>query len=177
MKNYERINNLVVSCQNGCKKSLESLIDALSPLIKAKCKHYFGYVDEDLYSDGILRLIELINDFDFEKNTRFLGYIEYMISCFYWDKKRRQLKESSKEIIVDEYIEHIYEEDFSIIDIQDIFSILSDKEKYIIIENVLNKDTLVNISKDLNISYKYAKLLKSRAIRKLHTLFSKSTVL
>ncbi|OPJ55302.1 sigma-70 family RNA polymerase sigma factor [Alkalithermobacter paradoxus] len=172
MCTYEEINNLVKLSNKGCKTSLESLITTLKPLIISKCKHYFGYVNEDLYSDGILRSIELIKNFDFEKNTKFLGYMEYMLSCFYWDKKRKLLKESENEMLIDDSIEHSYEEDYSFIDIEECLSMLNDKERYIITQHILNGDTLVNISKNLNISYKYTKSLKSKAIKKLNIFFS-----
>ena len=42
---------------------LRQLLAYITPLIKKKIRHYFGYVDEDLLQLGYVRTIELIDNY------------------------------------------------------------------------------------------------------------------
>ncbi|WP_099190143.1 sigma-70 family RNA polymerase sigma factor [Tepidibacter mesophilus] len=173
MNAYEEINELVKMSQQGDTDSLEKLLDILKPLLISKCKHYFGYISEDLYQNGVIKSIELINSFDFKKNTKFLGYMKFMISCFYWDQKKDEL--NSKEVSVDfngNQIKEVYVEDFSSIETIEALSILNATEIKVIEKNLIQGHTLLEISKDMDISYSWVKRVKSQAVKKLEKYYS-----
>ncbi|CAH2215058.1 sigma-70 family RNA polymerase sigma factor [Tepidibacter aestuarii] len=173
MNAYEEINELVKKSQNGDKDSLEKLLDTLKPLLISKCKHYFGYINEDLYQNGVIKSIELIQNFDFKKNTKFLGYMKFMISCFYWDQKKDEL--NSKEVSVnfdDNQSKDVYIEDFSNIETIEALSILNATEIKIVEKNLIQGHTLLEISKEMGISYSWVKRVKSQSVKKLEKYYS-----
>ena len=168
MNTYEEINELVRMSQEGDKDSLEKLLDILNPLLISKCKHYFGYISEDLYQNGVIKSIELINNFDFKKNTKFLGYMKFMISCFYWDQKKDEL--NSKEVSVDfndNQSKEVYVEDFSNIETLEALSILNATELKVIDKNLIQGHTLSEIAKQMDISCSWVKQVKAKAVKKL----------
>ncbi len=68
-----------------------TLIQMLEPLVKNRCRHYFGVCDEDMLQLGNIRLVELIRAFDHTRcDNRFVGYADRMISCYYWNLKNRK---------------------------------------------------------------------------------------
>jgi RNA polymerase sporulation-specific sigma factor len=173
LNTYEEINELVKMSQRGDNDSLEKLLDMLKPLLISKCKHYFGYINEDLYQNGVIKSIELISNFDFKKNTKFLGYMKFMISCFYWDQKKDELK--SKEISIDfddNQSKEIYTEDFSNIETIEALSILNNTEIKVVEKNLIQGHSLLEIAKEMNISYSWVKRVKSQAIKKLQKYYS-----
>ncbi len=173
MNTYEKINTLVSSSQKGNKKSLEVLLEILHPLLCSKCKHYFGYVDDDLYQNGVMRTLELIYAFDFDKNTRFLGYMKFMLSCFYWELKKEELKGKEKERLTDAiHEEKEYVEDFEDLEMKEIFSVLNEKELKVIQKHILYGHTLIEVSKSMNISYNWAKQLKYNGLKKLKNFYA-----
>ena len=43
---------------------LKQLLAYITPLIKKKIKHYFGFIDEDMLQCGYVKSIELIDRYD-----------------------------------------------------------------------------------------------------------------
>ena len=172
MNTYEEINDCVRLAQTGDVAALGTLIESISPLIKSKCKHYFGFVSEDNYQNGVLKSIELILSYDFERNTRFLGYMKYMLSCYFWDLKKEELKHLQREICKEQESEIAYEEDYSSLEVKEVLSVLNHKELEVITSCIIEGNTLVKTSKDLNISYNWTKQLKKSGLLKIKKIFT-----
>lgn len=152
---------------------LQQLVDYLTPLIKKKIRYYFGIVDQDrqreLLQEGYLRTIELILDFDRKRGVRFLGYMQRMLGCFFFDLRKAATKREVLCCFEEEYMEPEEDPEYGMVEVDDLLCKLSDKERRIIKEHVLGGRKLIRISEEMNISYTYAKELKRNALGKLKT--------
>lgn len=174
---YEKINYYLEKIKNGNSYFENDLIVELEPLIKKKCKYYFGYLDEDLLQMGRMKLLILIRSFDFEKTEiKFLGYIEKFISYYYLDLKRGEVKKSDREFSTD--FTNLSENDvlynekgFANIHIEDTLAKLPEKEKMIIEKNVIHQEKIETVANDMNLSKEQVKYLKKKALNRLKKYF------
>lgn len=157
------------------RQYLSDLLIYLSPLIKKKARYYFGRVSEDcwedLIQDGYLRSIELIEAFDLQRGTRFLGYMQRMLGCFFFDKKKAAAKMKNQCSFQEEYMDVQEDQNFSVVELRDLFQMLSTKETHIVCAHILQGRKLIQVAKELHISYVYAKELKRNALHKLRKSF------
>ena len=131
------------------KELLTKILNALKPMLLARCSYYFGYTTEDLIQMGYAR----------------------MIACYYFSLNRKMRKDRERLLSFEqETLESVlvaedapkYEYDW-----KKILSVLNEKEYRIVTEHILNKKTLKTLSHRMHISYPYAKKLKSSALKKL----------
>ena len=150
------------------KIHLENLLVFLRPLICKKIRHYFGFYNEDFLQDGYLKSIELIERFDMNRDIRFIGYMERMLGCYFFDMKKKQ---SSKPelILFDEAFgqQPLFEGGYFDVELKDLIKNLKEKEKIIVIRNIIEKKKLKDIALEIDVSYPYAKELKRKVIKKL----------
>lgn len=154
------------------KELLTKILDALTPMLLARCSYYFGYTTEDLIQNGYTRMIELLDEYDSSRTeVPVLGYLNRMIACYYFSLNRKMRKEQERLLSFEqETLESVlvaedapkYEYDW-----KKILSVLNEKEYKIVTEHILNKKTLKTLSDRMHISYPYAKKLKSSALKKL----------
>ena len=149
---------------------LKQLLAYITPLIKKKIKHYFGFIDEDMLQCGYVKSIELIDRYDMYRGVLFMGYMKRMLSCYYFDEKRKQVKVGDIVEFDETYIEADQEMGYMMIELDDLLKCLSIKEKYLVENHIMNKQILKQTAIDLDISYVYAKELKRNALKKLRLL-------
>ncbi len=169
---YSKIEELAVKASKGCKQSESRLVELFTPLLISKCRFYFGKYDEDLIQDGKIRLIELTRAFDPEKGSHFCGYIKYMISTFYWNTKRHALALGALEGMCgseDDY-SHSAVSSFKGIEYADLNMLVDSLprlHKKLVNLVFYNDLTVLQASKELEISYSYALRIKAEAVRTL----------
>lgn len=172
-ESYVVVENLLVNAKLGDNDAMADLIERLEPLIATSCRHYFGYVDEDLMQQGRLRCIILVRSFDLLRGIRFLGYMKTMVGCYFWDLKKDHIKLAENEMPMtqdsEDYIKSRSFLDLAYADVEiyDLLLILTKKERYIILKNVIGQEMLAKVARDMGISYSYAKDLKNAALSKL----------
>lgn len=151
----------------------ELLILKLEPLIRKKCRYYFGYCDEDYLQMGRIKLLELIRNFDPNREgVLFLGYVSRFISCYFWDLKKKDMLQKERYNLVDmnEVIEKqvSYEESaFADMLLKDSLHSLTPNEKMVIEKNVMQNLSLKKLSEEMGKSHEQLKYLKKKAIEKL----------
>lgn len=154
------------------KELLTKILNALKPMLLARCSYYFGYTTEDLIQMGYARMIELLDEYDPSRTeVPVLGYLNRMIACYYFSLNRKMRKDRERLLSFEqETLESVlvaedapkYEYDW-----KKILSVLNEKEYRIVTEHILKKKTLKTLSHRMHISYPYAKKLKSSALKKL----------
>ncbi|MGL5439578.1 MAG: sigma-70 family RNA polymerase sigma factor [Filifactoraceae bacterium] len=148
------------------KNLLQQLLFIIRPLIIASCKHYYGITTEDLIQDGYEKAIKLIYNYDVTlTEVKFLGYMKRMLMCYYWDKKRAELKNTYKEVSDDNLEERGYKEQgFDKVELKDILGILSERERQIVVLVYIKGYRQKSVANDLGLSLAYVKevLYKSR---------------
>ena len=172
-ESYLMVENLVVKAKLGDNDAMAELIENLEPLIITSCRRYFGYIDEDLMQQGRLRCIILVRSFDLLREIRFLGYMKTLLGCYFWDLKKEHIKLVENEMPMtndsEDYINgrSFLDLAYADVEIYDLLLVLTKKERYIILKNVVGQEMLANVARDMGISYSYAKDLKNRALLKL----------
>ncbi len=156
--------------ENEKEEYLRRLIEYITPLIKKKIRHYFGYIDDDLLQTGYVRSIELIDNYDTNRNVLFMGYMKRMLGCYFFDEKRKQGKKAESVEYNEEYMEPETELGYFDIELKDLLKGLPKKERYIVQRHIIERGLLKSVAKELDISYVYAKELKRNAIKKLRLL-------
>lgn len=172
---YRTIDDALTLAKKGSDEAEGMLIEMLEPLMVKKCRHYFGYVNEDLLQQGRIRTLELIRRFDpSKKEIRFLGYIERFLNCFFWDLKRTELKAKTRSVFLfadEESPESIsYDEPgFESIEMRDLLESLDKTQRYIIMQNVMYGATLERIGTTLKLPRDRVKYLKKKALMTLRS--------
>lgn len=158
------------------EQHLDCLLLYLTPLLCKKIRYYFGVMREeerkDLLHDGYIRTIELIEAFDMERGIRFLGYMKRMLGCFYFDKRKAEVKTAVRYGFEEGYMEASEDVELLNVEIRDWLKVLSEREERLIVENVIVGRKLITVSKEMGISYMYAKELKRKALKKLRAGFT-----
>ncbi len=172
---YRTIDDALTLAKKGSDEAEGMLIEMLEPLMVKKCRHYFGYVNEDLLQQGRIRTLELIRRFDpSKKEIRFLGYMERFLNCFFWDLKRTELKAKTRSVFLfadEERPESIsYDEPgFESIEMRDLLESLDKTQRYIIMQNVMYGATLERIGTTLKLPRDRVKYLKKKALMTLRS--------
>jgi len=160
-----------LACE-GCKDSTYELIERFTPLLRGKCRQYFGVVDEDLLQDGIVRLLELIRDFEPQRGANFCGYAKYMISTFYWNLKRKRMAEESRHAETDVSDEHsgclgTCDDEIAGVETRMALETLPAAQRDVIELIYMQGLSTDETAKRLGISYSYASKLSRRALTSL----------
>ena len=128
------------------KELLTKILNALKPMLLARCSYYFGYTTEDLIQMGYARMIELLDEYDPSRTeVPVLGYLNRMIACYYFSLNRKMRKDRERLLSFEQ----------------------ETLESVLVAEHILKKKTLKTLSHRMHISYPYAKKLKSSALKKL----------
>lgn len=151
---------------------LRQLLGYITPLIKKKIKHYFGYIDDDMLQCGYVKAIELIDRYDMDRGVLFMGYMKRMLGCYFFDEKRKQLRLGDSVEFDETYIEWAQDIGYAMVEIEDLLKCLSYKEKYLVENHIMDRQILKQTAVDLDISYVYAKELKRNALKKLRLMVS-----
>ena len=92
------------------------------------------------------------------------------LGCYYFDEKRKESKTDNFIEFDETYIEPEMELEYFKIELDDLLKDLSEKERYLVQNHIIEKSLLKQTAIDLDISYVYAKELKRNAIKKLKLL-------
>lgn len=170
MNNYETIDNLVKEFkyspdETGRKSAMQKIIEMFRPLVIAAIKRAYDEVSSDLLQDGYLRIIELTEAFDEKRGIKFPGYLKVNLMYFFRNKKSK--KRVTLIYVQPELLRGKSVQDEASFELMSLKKVLKPKENYIIKRSVIDGDSLKMVSKELNISYSYAKRLKASAAKKL----------
>ncbi len=173
---FKEVEQILAQAKNGDTLAEGTLIQMLEPLVKNRCRHYFGVCDEDMLQLGNIRLVELIRAFDHTRcDNRFVGYADRMISCYYWNLKKSEIRKT-KELTQTDYAEdqlklvQYNENGFEKIEIGELLSALSPEQREIIQQNVMHGKTLDQVARCLCIQRERAKYQKKKALETLRRL-------
>ncbi len=117
--NFSKIENLVLLSKAGSEKAKEELMEDFKPFILNLCKksHVNGFEFEDLKNECYQTLFKCVKMYDLSKH-RFVAYatnaIKNSINNLIRISKRRDNREGSKTLILDDNLEHVlfYDMDF-----------------------------------------------------------------
>ena len=170
---YEEIDSLLTQAKAGDDDSMGTLILCLDPLIKKQVRHYFGKADEDYLQMGRLRALELIHKFNPEfTNVKFLGYMARMLGCYFWDLKKKELRNIDTPCIAIDEEElgqkaTYDEEGFLAVEMEDLLSRLPQTESYVLRHHVLLGKSLMAVSAEMGLSKDQVRYLKKKSKQRL----------
>ena len=167
------VEQALIHAKSGDENAEAALIQMFEPLLKSRCRHYFGYCDEDLIQLGSIRMLELIRAFDPTLcDNKFTGYVNRMISCYYWNLKKSEIRKA-KEMQPTDYSEvpiqllSYQENGFEQIEIRELLATLEHEQRCIILQNILYGKTIEQVAKALGIASERVKYQKRKALAKL----------
>lgn len=180
---YKEINNLFSKARDGDNESIELLLKELNPLIIASIKRYYNNIleFEDLVQEGRLTILECIRDFDDSKDVYPLGYIKAMLKFLYLNKHKRKItlslnvpigEDEEDELIDllesknDDILEELLNIE-SINEIRDALSVLTERQKEVIIAYYYDGYSIQDIAKQMGITYRTVVNTKTQALEKM----------
>ena len=176
------INYIIQQSLKGDKNSQEILIERLKPLIYKNIYKYWTPGDtiiEDMVQEGNIEILKSLTSFDKNRSVHYLYYIKTKLLYFYKNQYRKTKKQRSETSLT----KNIYESNFKLLDEE-----ILKEEKYELLENIkklskteqeilllyyFKEQSMILISKQLNIKYRTALLKKSNALKKLRKLIEK----
>ena len=145
----------------------ERIILEAHPLIVASIRKYaIGKGEfEDLYQEGVVKLLELLQEFDEEKGVGLFYYLKLHLKFFYLNYGRYEREHISLDIPIGDGIElgDTLEDNgepteeivLKQLDIESLYRALEelkDEERYIIEQLIIKRKTLDTVAKELSIS-------------------------
>lgn len=103
-----------------------------------------------------------------------------MLSYYFWDIKKKDIRLTENETSMtqenENYVQDrpVIEMGYGWIEIEDLLNGLTEKERYVVLENIIGQEKLVDVAKSLSISYDYSKDIKKSAISKLRKVIKSS---
>ena len=180
---YKELNKLLSKAREGDIDSKEEILNRLQGLIiKSIQRYYDNRKDyEDLIQDGNLTVLEAIDNFDEEKGVYFLGYVKTMLKYTYLNKHKIRTHPSLNTKIGDdednEWIDLLASEDDDPLDqfisleehtaIKSALSILTDRQREVVLAYYVEGLSISDIAQRLNISYRTVINTKVRALDKM----------
>lgn len=180
---YKVIDELLEKSISGDKESKEHLLNKLRPLIISSINKYYPNSRdfEDLIQDGNIVILECINNYDISKGVYFLGYVKTMLKYNYLQNHRLKTTISLNTPIGEdnegEMIDLLVSEDFQPLEVilmrekdkklSKCLSVLTERQREIVIYYYMEKYSIGQIAKHLNISYRTVVNTKTKAIEKL----------
>ncbi len=170
---YDEIEACLALAKSGDMDKMGELILMLEPLIKRQVRHYFGVLDEDYVQMGRIRVFELVLRFDPGfTDVLFLGYIKRFLGCYFWDLKKQSLRSSE---LVDGFVDMeelselaTYEDQgFLKVELDDLLACLSEDERFVIRNNVMEGLSLFRLAQAMGKSYDQVKYIKQKALTRL----------
>jgi len=180
------INYIIQNSIKGDKKSQEILLNKLHPLIYKNIYKYYQFNDdiiEDLVQEGYIIILKSLKTYDESLNVHFLGYVKTNLR-FYYKNYYRNTKNQRKTIslnqtinssfstlnldnkTIDNTIDELTKKE-SYKELQTNIEKLSTKEQNVINMYYIDKLSMSEIAKILNISYRTAIGRKYMAMQKL----------
>ncbi len=160
----------------------ESILKKVHPLIVASINKYAGGKDEfeDLYQEGILRVLELMEEYDEGKGVNVFYYLKLHLKFFYLNYGRYEKRTVSLstpvyeglemgDLIIDEKpgVEKIVMDTLAQENVCKALKTLSGEDKYIIEELFMECRTLNDLAKELAMSRTSLFRRKERILRHL----------
>ena len=180
---YKIIDELLEKSRDGDQLSKEMLLAKLRPLIISSINKYYPNSRdfEDLIQDGNILILECINSFDPSKGVYFLGYVKTMLKYNYLQnhrvKRTISLNRPIGEDIEGEMIDLLICEDLEPSEVilmwekdemlSKCLSVLTERQREIVIYFYIEKFSIGKIANRLNISYRTVVNTKTKAIKKL----------
>ena len=186
---YEEWNSLVLAAKEGYKEAKEEILNNLRPLIISSIQKYYNRRDfyEELIQEGDLCILEAIDNFEFDQNTYFLGYVKVQLKFLYLNKNREKvlvslntkIGEKKEDEILDTIESNDLEPVSSIIDreIKRMLGIsldgLAPRQRETVEMFYSEKLSISQIAQKQGVSYRTVVNTKTRAIDKLRESFDK----
>ena len=183
---YTELNKLLLKAKDGDINSKEEILNRLQGLIFKSIQRYYNNKNEyeDLIQEGNLVVLQSIVDYDESKGVYFLGYVKTMLKYAYLNKHKIRhhlslnitvandkdsewidLLESDEDNPLDKILK--FEEHFII---KDALSILTARQRQVVLAYYVEKLSIDDIAKRLNISYRTVINTKVRALEKMREI-------
>ena len=184
---FEEINTLVNNALCKDESAILTLIDSLQPMILNRIQRIHPYTrsKEDLISSCNLLLLQCLDSFNPDKKVPFVHYFHMQLQYYLWDQIKKEkraelcvLDESTEDGLClvdslesDENIEDYLEKQEDAQEIQELLDKLPQRESQIIQLYYFTQLGLSEISAFLDLSYQTVANTKSRALKKLRSLY------
>lgn len=155
------------------KEKVETIIENYSPLIKSCIKKYanYPYLYEDLFQDGVVKVLELIKLYDPKKGVEFSHFLKVYLTQFYKNKASYQKYREHLEFDPEKMIAGVVEGPERALFIKEMMKLLDPVDRIIIYQNLICGERIRDIAKLLNMSERQCYYRKEKAIRYLNKLF------
>lgn len=148
----------------------EKILKKIHPLIVSSINKYAEGKDEfeDLYQEGVVKVLELLNEFDEDKGVNMFYYLKLYLKFFYlnyarYDKKTISLNAPINDgldglelgdLIMDQQpgVEETVLEGLTMENVYEALKDLTKDDRYIIVELFIKNRTLDDLAKELSIS-------------------------
>ncbi|OJV65226.1 MAG: hypothetical protein BGO41_01300 [Clostridiales bacterium 38-18] len=157
--------------RNGEDNNLEKIISMFMPLIKKYNRYYY---DEDISSEFVIVLIELVMKIDlnkFDSEGAIVNYISTTIKNKFIDLIRNKRKHSELVLSNDEFEVSNSIDDVDVLvnklALENLQQLLSKKERIIIVELFVNQKKGIEIANELGLSKQNIHNIKKRALNKI----------
>lgn len=179
---YSELNELLLKAKDGDIDSKEEILKRLQGLIFKSIQKYYNnrFEYEDLIQEGNLVVLQAIEDFDNSKGVYFLGYVKTMLKYAYLNKHRIKHHPSLNITLGDdngEWIDLLESDNLVPLDriiklevhtiLHDALSILTDRQRQIVLAYYMERLSIGDIAKRLDISYRTVINTKVRALKKM----------
>lgn len=180
---YKEIERLLIASKEGDIQSKEALLLKLKPLILNSIKRYYNRIDlyDDLIQEGYEIILKGVENYDFKRKTRFLGYIKLLLKYNYLDKHKEEpvgslnIEVGEKRTEIIDLIEEDQNSDPMIKSIDKetsqqlskALNLLGKRQKEIVVYFYIHRLSMLEISHMLDISYRTVINTKTIAIKKL----------
>lgn len=180
---YSIIEELLVLARQGDVDSKEQLLSKLYPLIISSINRYYLNSNdyEDLIQDGNIVILECIENYDISRKVYFLGYVKTMLKYNYLQNHRLKQHLSLNTPIGDEddneMIDLLVSDDEDLVDslikweemktVMAGLSLLTDRQREVIIYFYVEGLSIGMIAKRLGISYRTVVNTKTVALEKM----------
>jgi len=180
---------LVRQAKENKEEAKLEIIERLKPLIYTYIRKYRNFNDdlEDLYQDGVLEILKIIEDYDFNKGVRFLGYAKLRLRYFYLDRLKYTISREMEslnskykdtdlekiDLIVDTRVDieaRIISLDENI-ELYRAYEKLTKREREVIDYYYIKGLSMVEISEKLGLAYRTVINNKANGIKRLQKYF------
>ncbi len=161
------------------------IIERLKPLTYKYIRRYRNFNEglEDIYQDGVLEILQAIEDYDPKKGAKFLGYIKLRLRYFYLDRLKYTIKREEEslntsfqdtglerlDLIVDPSVDiegRLVRMDENL-ELYRAYEKLSRREKEVVDYYYIKGLSMVEISKRLDLAYRTVVNNKANALKRL----------
>jgi len=185
---YKEFEGLVIKAKNGDMDSKEIIVEKLTPLIIKSIRRYYNNPKEfeELIQEGRLEVLQCIENYDIDRETYFIGYVQAMLKFLYLNKhKMKKIGSLNVKIGEDEdgEIIDLIPDDMNVEELiiqeegrEDLYSasrFLTRRQKEVIYYFYFTKIPIKDIAEILGISYRTVVNIKVQALEKLRKHMSR----